>query len=654
MTRTASLCRFLLATSLLLLPLITGCGDRHTAPQMASVLPATRPMARVAASMPVTRPATTTASDAFPDSADPRATIPFLASDALAGRLPGTPGLERAGDFLALELSRIGLKPLPGQTDYFQNFTMSESATLVSPTRLTLNGIDQLLHKDYEPMFMTAEKPFAGKVVFAGFGITRPADDASHYDDYAGIDARGKVVLAMMKEPLDEKNVSRFAHGRGPWSNSALFTTKAKNAADHGAVALLLVAPPASGGGDVLTPFVRDDGNRAGIPVIQITRHLTNVMLSMGKTFDLKKIQDTINTGFKPDSMDLPDLDVSGDVAIKRTSVDVRNVMAYLPGTGPHADEWIVIGAHYDHLGRGQMGHMVGGHVGSIWHGADDNASGTGAVLELAERMKKAGPLPRSVLFIFFTAEEEGLIGSNHFVNNPLIPLDKIVAMLNLDMVGRLRGNALQIGGAGTAPIWDTIVKDTTAGTGITTSTALPEDGGRGGMGPSDHMSFAEKKIPVLFLFTGMHIDYHRPTDTADKINYDGIEKLVDLSQKIAVAMANMPWQKYDPRNDNGAMSQMLPGGGGGKHHAILGIRPDESAAEAQNGIPISEVTPGGPAEKAGLRAGDLIVAFNAKPMKNLSDISEALDSAHVGDKVVVKVMRDGKAVELNAVLGEP
>ena len=318
---------------------------------------------------------------------------------------------------------------------------------------------------------------------------------------------------------------------------------------------------------------------------------------------------------------------------------------------GPHADEWVVIGAHYDHLGRGQMGHMMGGKVGSIWHGADDNASGTGALIELAEKMKNAGPLPRSVLFIFFTAEEEGLIGSAYFVNNPQIPMDNVVAMLNLDMVGRLRNNALQIGGAGTAKNLDAIVSDAVAGTGINTSTALPEDGGRGGMGPSDHMSFARHKIPVVFLFTGMHIDYHRPTDTADKINYDGIDKLVNVSQRIAIAMANMPRQEYNSSSDSNSMALVIPGGH--RHHAVLGVQPDDRSAETNDGVPISAVTPGGAAETAGLKAGDVIVGFNAKPVKNLSDISESLDSAHAGDKVVLKVLREGKTLELKAVLGE-
>jgi hypothetical protein len=637
----------------LLVPIFTGCGGKPSAPPMAGVTPASRPVGnKLVAARPATVPATTFTvnPDVFPITTNPRETLPFLASDALAGRLPGTPGLQRAGDFLASELARIGLQPLPGHADYFQPFSMADNSTLAPATHLLLNGQDLVLSKDYAPMSLSAAKPFSGNIIFAGFGITRPADDASHYDDYAGVDARGKVVLAMMKEPLDEKNQSRFSGGQGQWSNSALFVSKAKNAADHGAVALLLVAPPSSGGGDVVRLFAGSDDDVAAIPVIQITRRVANVMLSMGNAEDLKTIQEVIDTSFKPHSIDLQAQDIAGEVAIKHSSTAVRNVMAYLPGTGPHADEWVVVGAHYDHLGKGQMGHMVGGRVGSIWHGADDNASGTTAVLELAEKMKKAGPLPRSVLFIWFTAEEEGLIGSKYFVEHPLIPLDKTVAMLNLDMVGRLRKNALEIGGGATAANLDSIVQAAVAGTGITTSTALPEDGGRGGMGPSDHASFAEHKIPVLFLFTGMHVDYHRPTDTADKINYDGIDKLVDVSQRIVISMANMPRQTYIDSSDRSIVAMMMGGGG---RSAALGVMPDESAAQGTDGVPITGVVKGGPAEAAGLKAGDVIVAFNSKPLKSLGDLSESLHAAHGGDKVMVKVLRDGKAVELPVVLVE-
>jgi hypothetical protein len=415
-------------------------------------------------------------------------------------------------------------------------------------------------------------------------------------------------------------------------------------------VALLLVAPPASGGPDTVPPFDGDGQHLASIPVVRITRRMANVMLSMGGTTDLKSLQDSINTSFKAKSVDLKDIDVSGSVVILHSHISVRNVMAYLPGSGPHADEWVVVGAHYDHLGLGQMGHMTGGRTGSIWHGADDNASGTSAVLELADRLKHSKPLPRSVLFIFFTAEEEGLLGSDYFVKNPLIPMEKIVAMLNLDMVGRLRHDSLAIGGAGTAPIWDSIVANAIRGTHLTTTVALPEDGGRGGLGPSDHASFAERKIPVLFLFTGMHSDYHRPTDTADKINYEGIDELVGVSQRIVGLMAAMPRQQYDDSNDSNSMTRMTTG----KHarRAVLGVEPNMDM-DITNGVAIEAVVPGGPADKAGFKANDLLVAFNGKPLKTLSDLSEALDEAHAGDNVEIKVLRDSKPLVLHAVLQE-
>jgi hypothetical protein len=635
-----------------LLPIFIGCGSNPANTQPVKIAPVSRPATR-----PVRKvehrdvaPATTTtiSSDAFPPTSNPRDTVPFLASDALAGRLPGSPGINRAADFLAAELSRMGLRPLPGRSDYFQSFNMPEASTLARATYLALNGQDLLLSKDYAPMSLSAEQRFSGPVLFAGFGITRPPDDASHYDDYEGVDARGKVVMAMMKEPLNERSASRF--GGTPWSNSSLFTVKVRNAADHGAVALLLVAPPSSGGGDMVNLFSGGSENPSAIPVYQITRRVANVILSMGNAEDLKTIQEVIYSSFKPHSLDLSSEQIAGEVALRHGKTGVRNVMAYLPGIGPHADEWVVVGAHYDHLGKGQLGHMVGGRIGEIWHGADDNASGTSAVLELAERMKKTGPLPRSVLFIFFTAEEEGLIGSKYFVEHPLIPIDKVVAMLNLDMVGRLRNNSLQVGGIATASDLDAMVKSAVAGTGLITSTPDPEDGGRGGLGPSDHASFAAHKIPVLFLFTGLHSDYHKPADTADKINYDGIDKLVEVSERIVTAMASMPWQKYDGTADAGMMRVMLPGGGS-EHRAVLGVVPDETSGEATTGVPISGVVHGQAAEEAGLKPGDVIVGLNSKQVKTLGDLSESLDSAHGGDKVVVKVLRDGKALELNAVL---
>jgi hypothetical protein len=623
--------------------LLIGCNPPAPPPP---ALPATRPHPIVIIAPP---PATTRSVDIEPSTTDPRDTVPFLASDALAGRLPGSPGIQRAGDFLADELTRIGLKPAPGQADFFQPFEMAQTSTIASSTQLAINGQSELLGKDFAPMALSAQANFHAPVVFAGFGISTELTEEIRYDDYAGIDVKGKVVLAMMKEPLNERNLSRLAGPSEHWSNHALFVEKARQAAKHGALALLLVAPPTSGGLDNVNPYSGDGQHAASIPVFQITRRLADVILSMGGLPDLKSVQDQINGTFQPKSTDLKDVEAAGAVVIEHTHINVRNVVAALPGTGPHANEWVIVGAHYDHLGQGQMGHMTGGRTGAIWHGADDNASGTAALIELADHLKHGPPLPRSVLFIFFTGEEEGLIGSDYFVRHPLVPLNDVVAMLNLDMVGRLKDNSLLIGGAATAPIFDSMVQSAIRGTPLITSVALPDEGGRGGMGPSDHMSFALHKIPVLFLFTGMHADYHRPTDTADKINYEGIDTLVGVSQRIVSQMAAMPRQQYDARNDNAAMSRMF--GGGSPHHVVLGVVPGENAMEITNGVPVGTVVKDGPADRAGIKSNDLLTAFNGKPVRNLSDLSAALDESQAGDKVTVRVLRGSTTIDMKAVL---
>jgi Peptidase family M28/PDZ domain/PA domain len=573
---------------------------------------------------------------------NPQVTVPFLASDKLAGRAPGTQGLDDAGKMIAADFSRIGLQPLPGMKDYFQPFNMPISSTLGPSTNLLVNDKSLMLNTDFSPISLTSEGPFDGKLVFAGYGITR-----ADYDDYANLDVHGKVVLVLRQEPRDKDGKSRFAGANQTWSDGAYLGTKAKNAAAHGAVAMLLVNRPASGGADLITLFVGDTQSPSSpIPFIQVSRRVADMLLAMGGAKDLATLQSAIDQTLVPESTALSDVDVSGDVQLRRSSADVRNVIAYLPGVGPHADEYVVVGAHYDHLGTGQLGHMLG-PTGSIYHGADDNASGTAAVIELAEKMKAAGPLPRSVILACFTAEEEGLIGSQYFVKHPPVPLEKIVAMLNLDMVGRLKDENLLVGGWGTAPIFDSMVKQAIVGLPLKTQSFE-----KGGLGPSDHMSFALHKIPVLFLFTGLHADYHRPTDTADKINYAGIDEVVTLSQRLIDAMAIMPRQQYDGSNDSQSTMAFISGHGSGRK-ASLGIVPDFGAPDATAGVPISGVSPATPAELAGLKGGDIITEFAGKPMNNLQDLSDALSQASPGDQVTVKVLRGGKVLEFHVTLAE-
>jgi hypothetical protein len=612
----------------------------------ASPVPPVAMMATTPTTTPVVTATTGPAFDAngFPTDTDPRDTIPFLAGDELAGRLPGTPGLVRAGDFLAAELKRVGVAPLPGVDGYFQPFEMTESVTLSSSTKLELNGKPLKTKTDFDPMGVSTEGYFRGDVAFVGYGITRP-----DYDDYAGIDVKGKVVLAMLKEPTDDKRRSRFAGPKDQWSAAALFAVKAHQARAHGAVALLLVAPPSSGGGDIVNRyFGAPDAQPDSLPTMQITRRVANLILATANKPDLKAMQDAINSAVKPASTDLPDVGIDGNVSVKRTKASVRNVIGCVAGTGPHKDEWVVVGAHYDHLGHGELGNMVGGKVGSLWHGADDNASGTAAVLELADRMAHGPPPDRSVLFVFFTAEEEGLIGSAWFTGHPPIPLGKISSMLNLDMVGRLKNGDLQIGGGATAKEWDGIVAAAVHGSGLTTSTALPDENGRGGIGPSDHANFAMHRIPVLFLFTGLHADYHRPSDTADKINYDGIALIVPVAEKILATMETMPRPVYDGSADSAGMALVL----GNDHKAGLGVLPGDVSSDPV-GLSISDVSPGSAAAKAGLKPGDILTAVGAKSIGSLGDLSEALGKSRPGDSVVVKFVRDSKPLSVAATLDE-
>ncbi|MGH7179890.1 MAG: M28 family peptidase, partial [Tepidisphaeraceae bacterium] len=434
----------------------------------------------------------------------------------------------------------------------------------------------------------------------------------------------------------------------------AALTTKAANAAAHGAVGMILVNPPTYHGSfDRLVPFSRQ-GGRASIPVVQVKQFLIDAILKKAGSANLKTIQAQIDEEGLPHSFAMADATASGKVILQRREVEVKNVMAVLPGYGPRADEYIVVGAHYDHLGRGLPGSMAP-RSKAIHHGADDNASGTTAVIELAGKLVRGGRLERSVIFICFTAEEEGLLGSAHFVSNPPVPLEKIVAMLNMDMVGRIRNNVLYVGGTGTAKRFEQLVKAADKGSPL----VIRESGamvGRGGFGPSDHMSFALKKIPVLFFFSGLHQDYHTPTDTADKINYRGLADSVAFAQQLIVDWAAMPRQEYVAAFDSGPSRRAMGGNETGEptaRRATLGVVPDYGSDESTVGVRISGTVDGSPAATAGLKDGDVLVEIGAMKIGSLYDLTDFLAKAKPGDKVKVIVLRDGQRVESETTLAE-
>jgi membrane-associated protease RseP (regulator of RpoE activity) len=351
-------------------------------------------------------------------------------------------------------------------------------------------------------------------------------------------------------------------------------------------------------------------------------------------------IEEQIDEDLKPRSGELTGWKISGEVAIKRTEAEVKNVIAVLEGEGPLADETVVVGAHYDHLGFGGAGSFVP-DVKEIHNGADDNASGTAALLEVARQLAARGEkLKRRVVFIAFTAEERGLIGSARYMRSPLVPAEATVAMLNMDMVGRLNDEKLIVQGVDTATEFNAIVDRLNEEAGFKI-TKQP-----GGFGPSDHSTFYAKKVPVMHFFTGTHKDYHRPSDDADKLNVDGMRRVSKLVADVAAELADAESRPTYIETAPPAVA------GGGGDRPYFGSIPDFS--QDQPGYALTGVTKGGPAERAGIQAGDIIIQLGESKIGNLEDFDSALRKFKAGDRAPVIVRRGEEEVKVEVTLDPP
>jgi Zn-dependent M28 family amino/carboxypeptidase len=573
-----------------------------------------------------------------------REALGYLASDDLEGRGIGTKGIDRAADYIVEQFKNDGLRPLPGLDGYFQRFEMTTGAAVDNGTTLALAGEALTLDKSFKPLSFSASGKLADvPVVFAGYGIT---SSKQKYDDYANVDVKGKAALVLRFEPHNAEGKSRFAE-KG-YSDDATFKQKARNAAEHGAVALFVVNPPQHHGKDSFVPFAGQfTDSRANIPVVQISVEAANALLEKAEVVDdLAALQKKIDASGRPASLALKDVAASGDIRIAINRAGVKNIVAVAPGRGPLKDEYIVVGAHYDHVGKDRR-FSAGAKEGEIHNGADDNASGTTTMLGLARHFAQRSTPRRSIIFIAFTGEEWGLIGSEYFVDHPPVPLKQITAMLNMDMVGRVQKEKLYVGGMGTGAQLESIVKAADESSPLTVI-----DIGKGGLGPSDHMSFALKKIPVLFLFSGMHGDYHKPSDDADKVNYDALGEVERLAQDVINQLATAPRMEYVATADK-TSPRIGSTGNGGERRTALGVIPDMTAMDSTDGAKIQGTTPGTPAEAAGLKEGDVITRFGDKRINDLMDLSAALSEAKPGDKVKLKVKRDGGEIELDATLAE-
>ena len=563
--------------------------------------------------------------------------IKILAASNMEGRGPGTSGLARASSLIEHRYKALGLQPA-GTNGYVQPFTVTTGAKLKSDNSLVIvdSSTKQPLaiNQDFEPISFSSSGSFTGPMVFVGYGASA---DEFQYDDYAGVDVKDKIVVLLRYEP--ETFSAKTGH-QGLTQHSQL-VTKAINARNHGAKAVILVNGKLAGGEeDSLMRFGGVSGPEdVGIMLLQVKNAVADSWFkAAGKS--LAEVQQQINNSGKPDSFAFPQtLQLALTIDIEQTHARVDNVLAYLPGK---SDQYIIIGAHYDHLGRGDSNSLAPSQIGQIHPGADDNASGTAGVLELARLFAPLkGQLDRGILFMNFSGEELGLLGSAYWVKNPTMPLDHCVAMINMDMIGRIRDNKIFIGGVGTGSTFVPILE------AAQKKTDFKIEYSPGGYSASDHTSFVASKIPVLFFFSGLHADYHKPSDTWDKINAPSAALLLNMVADVMLQLADAPqppqFVVVEEKKPMGGIS------GGGGYGPYFGSIPD--FGEVKDGVRFSDVRPGSPAAKAGLKAGDILVQFGDKPIHNLYDFTDALRRSKVGQTVEVKVLRDGQPLTVSVTL---
>ncbi len=564
--------------------------------------------------------------------------IKTLTQPKMEGRGDGTKGLLRAEHVLQERYKSYGLEPA-GQHGYLQAFTVTTGAKLRGKNNLVIESsvgrTEIKLNQEYVPFSFSASGTVAGSLVFAGYGVTA---EEFGYDDYAGIDVKDKVVVVLRYEPAGFAAKS----GNQGLTNHAQFITKAINARNHGAKAIILANGKLNEGEeDLLTRFGSVNGPESvGILFLQVRNAVADGWFKAGGN-SLKSAEDNINHSTKPASFVFPDsVHASLSVGIETTHATVNNVLAYLPGK---TDEYVILGAHYDHLGRGNFDSLAPSQIGQIHPGADDNGSGSAGLLELARLLSPMkGQLQRGILFASFAGEELGLLGSAEWVKEPTRPLEKAVAMLNMDMIGRIKDGKVYLGGVGTGSTFGKVLEVAEA------DAPLKFEVSQGGYASSDHTSFVSKRIPVLFFFSGLHSDYHKPSDTWEKINGESAAQLLDVVAKATVEIATEvekpAFVVVAESNPHGG-----PVSGGGGYGPYFGSIPD--FGQTENGVKFSDVKPGSPAARAGLKAGDVLVQFGDKPIKNLYDFTDALRRSKVGDVVAVTVLRDGKELKVDVKL---
>lgn len=560
--------------------------------------------------------------------------IKYLASDKLEGRYPGSNGGNLAMDYLSKEFKTYGLTPF-GDSSYIQFVEMITDLKLGKGNTLKLmkNGESDKyeIETEWMPLSFSSNDKMSGELVFAGYGITAPD---LKYNDYAGIDVAGKIVIIMTNSPTSTAANNTFFQYESIYK-------KILRAREKKAAGIIVISDYYTE--DVLPKLVYSLASKSsGIPIIKLKReYVENIFSDLDK--DLKSIQKKINSKSKPESFPLKGWTVKANINIEQVKARTGNVIGFIEGNDAELkQEVIVLGAHYDHLGYGGENSLYQGKDKKIHYGADDNASGTTGVLEIAQKLYvNKETLKRSILLVCFTGEEEGLIGSTYFTNSSIFGKLNVVTMINMDMIGRMENDKLIINGTGTSSQWIKELDEMNKKYNFTTSYIAD------GYGPSDQSPFYSKNIPVLFFFTGLHTDYHKPSDTYEKINTEGQEKVSKFIYDIAINIATSDKKPEFTKVTESTEKKKETG----PVRVYVGTVPDFSSNE--EGYKISGVKEGSPAEKGGIITGDLMIKFGNKEIRNIYDYTAALGEYKPGDEVDVVLKRNGDEITVKIILGK-
>ncbi len=576
--------------------------------------------------------------------------VSFLANPFLEGRLPGTRGMEIAKEYVEAHFKAAGLQ-LPGdQSSYRQPFRVGKRRSVVR-SELSVGTLDLLHGVDFGVTGMGGSGSVQAPLVFCGYGIEKGQDGYRGFPE--DLDLTGKVVMIFRFEPMDAEGKSRWAT-RGPWTSKSGFSRKLKKMEQLGAEAVLLVNPPGAADPriDDLMVAGQGAGHYVDIPVLLAKADAAQRLLSAGGQGDsllaLRHAADLDGV-----ARDLG-IQVALEAQIADDDLMAENLIGLLPGKGVLAGEYVVLGAHLDHLGMGKFGSREG--AGKLHPGADDNASGSAAVIMLAERMAKEydeipeGDDARSLLFMCFSAEESGLIGSAHYCRNPLFPIEQHKLMINFDMIGRITRSRLSVSGAQTGEgMAEWLAPKFEASPLVIVQ---PENMS----GASDHTPFYRAKMPVLFgIIADFHDDYHTSRDVVSKINRVDAVKAIDLFHTILSDAARMPeafaFVVPERRRRSTGAQDRTPGRQDGSGGAFFGVTIDPNRTET--GVLLGSILEGGPAQQAGLKEGDILTHWAGKSLRDLGQVRSLLSKHKPGDKVQVTVQRAGAEKTFWLTLGE-